>query len=240
MIPMQATIDIRDRFEGIEREREMTLDINSHHYIVLSYLYPWMREQALSQAKGVMLDYGCGGKPYKALFETAVTRYIGADVAAAKGVQLDLVLFPDEPVPLPDESIDTVLANQTLEHVPDVHFYLKECQRLLKPGGVLIVTAPMQWRHHEVPFDFLRFTRFGIVRLLTMHGFEIKDLSPCGGTYALIGQIFLDHLRERGIQNKLLFRSVNRLALWLDKRIPDPDNTINWNCIAIKCDQKSE
>jgi SAM-dependent methyltransferase len=193
-----------------------------------------MTEEALPAAKGVMLDYGCGGQPYKFLFMERVSKYIGADVAAAKDTILDLEIVPDKPVPLLDASVDTVLSTQTLEHVPNVEFYLAECHRLLKQDGVLILTAPMQWRHHEVPYDFFRFTKYGLTALLTRHGFTITNMTPCGGVYALIGQIFLNHLAERGIHNKSLYRLVNRLVLWLDKKYPDTEDTLNWMLIARK------
>ena len=92
----------------------------------------------------------------------------------------------------------------------------------------------MHWRHHEVPYDFLRFTRFGLTRLLEEHGFAIANLSPCGGVYVLIGQIFLDHLAERGIKARIVCRIVNWIALALDRKFPDMEDTLNWQCIAFK------
>jgi SAM-dependent methyltransferase len=229
-----APSDIKGTLENLERVSNMELTEDNHHYLVLSHLYKWMQEQAWPAAKGVMLDYGCGGQPYRVFFEKKITKYIGADVAAAKNVALDVEFAPNQPVPLLDESIDTILANQTLEHVADANFYLSDCRRLLKPGGVLILTAPMQWRHHEVPFDYLRFTRYGLQHLLTKHGFEITNMTGSGGVYALLGQIFLNHLAERGIKRKRLFTWINRAALWLDRKFPDPDDTINWMCLAVK------
>ena len=92
----------------------------------------------------------------------------------------------------------------------------------------------MQWRHHEVPYDYFRFTRYGLMELLSRHGFELWNITPCGGVYALLGQIFLNHLNDRGFHNKFVFRWVNRVALWLDKKFPDSDDTLNWMCIAVK------
>lgn len=231
---MTASPDVKRILAGMDRVKEMETSLDSHHYIVLSHLYRWMQTVAAPAAHGLMLDYGCGGQPYRDFLSSRVTQYIGADVAAAEGVHLDVEFNPEQPLPLDAGTIDTVLANQTLEHVADVHFYLSECNRLLKLGGILILTAPMQWRHHEAPFDFLRFTRFGIHKLLESHGFEILDLTPSGGVYALLGQIFLNHLSERGVQRKWLFRRINRLALWLDHKYPDCEDTINWMCVARK------
>ena len=98
--------DRQDAFGGIVRTRDMRLASDSHHYIVLSYLHAWLEEQALSQAKGILLDYGCGGQPYRALFEPKITKYIGADVAAAAGTKIDIRVEPDQPLPLSSESVD--------------------------------------------------------------------------------------------------------------------------------------
>jgi len=231
-----ATGDIKETLSGLPRIHNMEVSLGSHHYISLSLLHAWLEREALPHAKGVLLDYGCGGQPYKQFFKDRVTRYISADVAAAEGTVLDIELSPNQHLPLPDESVDTILSTQTLEHIRDVGFYLGECARLLKSKGVLILTAPMQWRHHEVPYDFLRFTRYGLMDLLESNGFVTKSITACGGVYALIGQVFLNHLAERGVQRKLLCSIINRLSLWLDKKYPDEDETLNWMCIAEKTD----
>ena len=235
-----ATGDIKGTLSGLPRIHTMEVSRDSHHYISLSLLHAWLEREALPHAKGVLLDYGCGGQPYKRFFRDHITKYIGADVAAAEGTTLDIEISPNQHLPLPDESVDTILSTQTLEHIRNVGFYLKECARLLKPDGILILTAPMQWRHHEVPYDFLRFTRYGLMDLLENNGFVTKSMTACGGVYALIGQIFLNHLSERGVQRKLLYSIINRLSLWLDKKYPDDDETLNWMCIAERKDTTSQ
>ena len=226
--------DIRVALQGVSRITSIHVDPASHHYIVLSIFHRWLQEVALPQAHGVMLDFGCGGQPYRELFGSRISRYIGADVAAAKDTKLDIEIVPGERVPLDDASVDTILATQTLEHVFDVEFYLRECQRLLRPGGVLIMAAPMQWRIHEAPYDYWRFTRYGLSELVSRCGLTLETISPCGGVYALIGQILNSHLAEQGRGRGWIHRLINRLALWLDRKIPDPDETINWHCIVRK------
>lgn len=225
-------LPIQEALAGMERVRDMSLAPDSHHYIVLSLLYQWMRDAAAPAASGVLVDFGCGGQPYRALFEPHVARYIGADVAPALGVALDLQFVPGEPLPLADGSVDTVLSTQVLEHVADPGFYLRESRRVLRENGRLIITVPMQWRHHEVPYDYLRFTRYGVVHLLEHASFVIDDLRPCGGAYALIGQVLANTLAERGRYSKWLIRTINRVAIALDRRFPDYEDTLNWMCLA--------
>ncbi|MBL8644796.1 MAG: methyltransferase domain-containing protein [Rhodospirillaceae bacterium] len=223
-----------DSAPEMARRHNMSLNDGDHHYIVLSFLHDWLIAKALPWAQGTLLDYGSGGQPYRTLFETRVQKYIAADVQDTPGRVRDVMLQPGKPVPLPDESVDTVLSSQTLEHVPDPLFYLRECYRLLRPGGGLILTAPMQWRHHEVPYDYTRFTRYGLQHLMTQAGFAVDSITPTGGVFALMGQILLNTLSERHIRKPTLFRFINRFFLWLDRRYPDGEDTINWMCLARK------
>jgi SAM-dependent methyltransferase len=216
------------------RRHNMELSDADHHYLVLHHLHAWLIEKALPMAKGTLLDYGSGGQPYRALFETKVQRYIAADVQPTAGRALDVTLQPGQPVPMPDGSVDTLLSSQTLEHVPDPAFYLRECARLLRSGGVLILTAPMQWRHHEEPHDYYRFTRYGLEHLIKSAGLVLQNITPTGGAFTLIGQILLNSLTERGVVRPGLFRFINRATLWLEKRYPDTEDTIDWMCLAQK------
>jgi len=210
----------------------MTVPVHHQHFIALTLMNRWLQEVAAPAASGVLLDYGCGGQPYRELFARYVSRYLGADVAPAAGVSLDVVFGPGERLPLSDDSIDTVLSTQVLEHVADPDVYLLECRRLLKMGGKLIITVPMQWRHHEHPYDFRRFTRFGVESSLSASHFDILDLRPCGGVFALLGQILANALSARGVQSRHAFAAINRAALYFDRKYPDDDDTLGWMCIA--------
>ena len=226
---------IKDDLDGISRKTDIELDIYSHHYLVLKPLYEWMQTVAYEASSGVMFDFGCGGQPYRELFSSKIDKYIGGDVASPENINIDLELIVGKPVPILDKSIDTVLSTQNLEHVPDFNFYLSECNRILKDNGILILTAPMHWRHHEAPYDYWRFTKYGIEEALTQNGFEPEDISACGGSFSLMGQILLNLIVEkRGYQNKVLIKIINIFFSWLDRKYADTDETINWMCLAKK------
>lgn len=221
-----------NRFTGLVRRSSIGESKWHHHHIVLSLLDRWIAFNAYPYVSGDLLDYGCGAQPYRHLFEPKCKRYFGADVAPAHGVELDLLLVPGQPLPLVDESFDTILSTQTLEHVQDVALYMRDCQRLLRPGGHLILTVPMQWRMHEQPYDYWRFTRHGVLSLLSGVGLNVCDLSPCGGAWALVGQVINSHLSETGRGSPLAYWLVNCLALWADGVLKDQDETIGWMCVA--------
>jgi SAM-dependent methyltransferase len=216
----------------IARMTGMTVSRDNHHYIVLRILNQWIKNVGARYATGVLLDYGCGGQPYKSYLLQFLESYIGADVAAAQGTSLDIQFDPDQPLPLTSQSVDTILSTQTLEHVRNPAQYLQECARLLRPGGYLLISVPMQWRLHEVPHDYWRFTKYGLQELLAQHGFEMVEISICGGAWALAGQIINSHLAETGRGAKLLFRCLNEFFTHMDRMLPDSDETIGWMCVA--------
>jgi SAM-dependent methyltransferase len=212
---------------------DIVLPRSLHHFFALSIIQRWIRDIiGLPQASGVMLDFGCGGQPYRSLFETRLHKYIGADVAAAIGVSIDLVITPGTTLQLDCQSVDTVLSKQTLEHVYDFRCYLAECHRLLRPGGNLILTVPMQWSMHEAPFDYWRFTKYGIRAALLEQGLDVVQMSQCGGAWALLGQLLNSHLAAKQRGSKMLLWMTNRIALWMDKRFPDVEETIGWMYIT--------
>ena len=183
---------------------------------------------------GPCLILDAGDKPYRELFGSRITKYIGADVAAAQGVSIDLWLTPGERVPLQDAAIDTILSTQALEHVYDFQLYIEECKRLLRPGGILILTAPQQWRLHEVPYDYWRFTLHGLEESFRRFDLAVETMMPCGGVYALLGQVLTGHLAERGGVGRGLLHLLNRTALWLDSKTRDYEDPILWMSIARK------
>jgi SAM-dependent methyltransferase len=125
-----------------------------------------------------ILDYGCGGSPYRSLFPNS--EYIRADFTPCDG--LDFLLPADSSVPVPHNSFDMVLSTQVLEHVPEPANYVAECFRVLKPGGFLVLTTHGLFEDHGCPYDFQRWTADGLRLLLERAGFRIKGAKKltCG------------------------------------------------------------
>ena len=90
--------------------------------------------------------------------------YVGCDQRQGPGVDRIEDLAD---VNLPDESAGTIVCVDTLEHVFEVSRAVKEMIRLLKPGGVLLLAAPMDFRIHDYPDDYWRLTPSCVARLLS-------------------------------------------------------------------------
>jgi len=160
--------------------------------------------KAAPRARGRLLDVGCGNKPYQPIFAPHVTEYIGieheatfiATAAGHRGTRPDLT-YDGQRLPLPDGAFDTVLNVQVLEHTPRPRVLISEMARVLKPGGLLILTAPFQFRLHEQPHDYYRYTSHGLRHLLEEAGLEIEETFQQGGLWRLIGHKLNSYLAFR-------------------------------------------
>lgn len=127
-------------------------------------------------ARGTLVDVGCGAQPYRALFRD--TTYIGIEVPVKSSVgsrKLADVYFDGYRIPMGDHSADLSLCSQVLEHVFDPDRFLADIFRILKPGGQLIITVPFLWDEHEQPYDFSRYSSFGLRHLAAKAGFEVEQ-----------------------------------------------------------------
>lgn len=124
----------------------------------------------LARTSGALLDVGCGEMPFRSLLPTSV-RYTGIDVPEAMSFGMDehddIVTFDGANIPFPDASHDAVLCTEVLEHAVDPLKLIQEMYRVLRPGGVCLVTVPFAARVHHAPYDFHRFTRFRLAAMFS-------------------------------------------------------------------------
>ena len=129
-----------------------------------------------------MLDAGAGECAYKRFFPHC--RYVAMDLAIGETAwnyaNLDCFANLDE-LPLPDGCVDAVLCTQVLEHLEWPRESLAEFRRVLRPGGLLYLTAPMAQAEHQAPYDFFRYTSFGLRAICRDAGLEVVELDPFGG-----------------------------------------------------------
>ncbi|MFT3927625.1 MAG: methyltransferase domain-containing protein [Myxococcales bacterium] len=137
-------------------------------------------ERVAGKARGRMLDVGCGQKPYRHLFR--VDEYVGLEIDTPENranKQADF-FYDGRSFPFADGSFDSVFASQVFEHVFNPEEFLSEVARVLRPGGSLILTLPFFWDEHEQPYDFARYSSFGLSHLLSRHGFRVEELHKSG------------------------------------------------------------
>ncbi|MCE9533805.1 MAG: class I SAM-dependent methyltransferase, partial [Planctomycetes bacterium] len=142
--------------------RRLSPRIWQHDWLALSGLRHQMdrmlASQKLLEGKPTVADFGCGDRPYESLFTQAGCRYIACDLDGP----VDVKIVPGQRLDIADGSVDGVVSFQVLEHVWDIQWYLSECNRILKPGGWLLLSTHGTWLFHPHPTDFRRWTRPGL------------------------------------------------------------------------------
>jgi SAM-dependent methyltransferase len=143
--------------------------INSSRY----YLDCFAKEAADSLPNGALvLDAGAGNCPYK--YHFSHVRYESADFCQVDKEYGEITYVCDlTTIPVEDNRFDLILCSQALEHVPEPGKVLEELFRILKPGGSLWLTCPLFYEEHETPYDFYRYTQYGLKHLIERAGFLI-------------------------------------------------------------------
>lgn len=155
------------------------LKCQSHNWLALKINNDCLK-QNLSLMNGRVIDLGCGTAPYKKDIIKVADEYIGVDWKNSLHNQtcVDVLADLTKRLPFDDGYADTVVSFQVMEHLPEPKFFLSECHRILKGGGMLFITVPFMWHVHEAPHDYYRYTRYGLEYMLEKVRFseiEIKE-----------------------------------------------------------------
>jgi SAM-dependent methyltransferase len=157
-------------------------------YLIRRPLFQWLRDKK-SSVTGDVLDFGCGSMPYKDLLEFADS-YTGLDLGTTEhGLSKPDVTFDGRKIPFDAEHFDTVVMCEVLDDLEDPSLQLGEIHRVLKPGGVLLLTTSFVWELHEEPYDIARYTEHGLRHILERAGFEIQEMRKLGHYTRTLGQM---------------------------------------------------
>jgi SAM-dependent methyltransferase len=200
----------------------------------LTHRYLWSNlEAAVTQAKAalpagskVVLDVGCGNRPYADLF--ADCHYVGLNYSAQDACPD--VIADAMRLPIASGAIDLLFCTQVLEHLPKPWRFLEECHRVLTAGGWLVLSAPFYWPLHEQPRDYFRFTRHGLQDLLTSAGFARCEIRPDGGDQARFWLSAI-HASPQWLR-RILHLPFNVLGVVLDRLFYSTEFPANYTVLA--------
>lgn len=168
------------------------------------------------ELNGRLLDFGCGCKPYQELFEH-VSEYIGVDIENEghnHEKEVIDVYYDGHTLPFEDESFDSVLSNEVLEHAPILRLSLSEIRRVLKPGGKILLTVPFVCFEHELPFDFRRLTIGGLIKELEDAGFKVTKSEKTGNYVEVVVQLWISYWRDLlYTRNKYVNMIINTICI---------------------------
>lgn len=136
---------------------------------------------------GKVLDIGCGSHSrYRHLF--GCDEYVRMDVVEGKNVD---IVGTIESLPCDNASFDAIVCTQVLGDIFELSSAFSEMYRVLKPGGVALVSESLFDPLHDEPNDFWRFTPFSLQRLAEEVGFSIDALDSIGGYHTTMLQLMI-------------------------------------------------
>jgi SAM-dependent methyltransferase len=233
-------------------------------YIKLSFSSSWLgifinpfwicrRELALALEKlaprltGAVLDFGAGSQPYRSLLKNC-SSYVSLEYDTPQNRERKVadIFYDGQTIPALDHSYDGILSTQTLEHVPNPDIIVAEWARVLKEGGMLLITMPFMWPEHEMPYDYQRYSSGGLRLLLEKHRFEIVEqhrlLSDCRAPAQLFLAWIFDAILAkcrpkvlRFILIPVLCTPISILASVLAAISPKNSNTYLDNLVLARC-----
>ena len=172
---------------------------------LINKLYHHVRKRTLVQKKnlvekmtgkrtGRILDVGCGTGAFLNTMKLAGWQVTGLEpdsTAAAKAEELYGIkpMSPEKLYGLNPASYDAITLWHVLEHVHDLHGYMKKLNCLLKPGGKLLIAVPnytsydaakyqQYWAAYDVPRHLYHFSPASMKKLFTLHDFTMKKMIP--------------------------------------------------------------
>jgi SAM-dependent methyltransferase len=131
----------------------------------------------------VLLDFGCGLVPLYDAYRGFVSSIVCLDWENSphSNPYLDATQDLSGVINLESESFDTILVSDVFEHLPDPALTWTELNRLLRPGGKIILNVPFFYGLHESPHDYYRFTEYALRLLAERAGFAVVELESIGG-----------------------------------------------------------
>ncbi len=166
-----------------------------------------VRNWIIGEARGYVLDVGCADQWVAKHLPSGCT-YLGIDNLdsgeALYGARPSL--FADAGhLPFADESIDTIVMLEVLEHVRDPQQVMREMARVLRPQGRALITMPFLYPVHDAPYDFQRYTIYGHAREAALAGLTVQEIKPRLGsaeTAGLLASIVLGGAVYEAIRNR--------------------------------------
>jgi 2-polyprenyl-3-methyl-5-hydroxy-6-metoxy-1,4-benzoquinol methylase len=199
--------------QNIPEKNEIGKYYRSENYIshsdtkkgIVNSLYHYVRKRTLrgkrklvekytNLSTGKILDIGAGTGAFLHSMDQSGWRITGLepdDTArenAKKFYGLSL-LHPEELFKFPSQSFDVITLWHVLEHVHDLHIYMDQLKKILKPNGCLFIAVPNYtcydekvynefWAAYDVPRHLYHFSPASITQLLLKHGLQLKEIKP--------------------------------------------------------------
>ena len=196
------------------------ISMSSPVYIVRQGLFKLINELA-PKVNGDILDFGCGSKPYESLFTNSES-YVGIDIEESGHNHINSKVdfyWDGKVLPFKDSTFDAIVSFEVFEHIFNIDEVLSELWRVLKPDGQLLLSVPFVWNEHEIPYDFARYTSFGLAHALGKSNFQVVDQRKTTTFFLTIGQQWISYLSQHLLPKGSFLGTLSRFFLVLPMTI---------------------
>lgn len=188
------------------------IDYSSHNWLAIKNNNAVL-ENNLFRIKGVVYDLGCGTKPYEQAILKRCKKYIGVDWKnTSHNLKANIISDLNKPLPIESNSADLVTSFQVLEHLSEPQIFLNEAYRILKNNGEIFLTVPFQWWMHEAPYDYFRYTRYGLKYLFEKAGFLDIEIKANSGFFTM-WLLKINYFSLRFIKGPKFLQNLLKMAL---------------------------
>lgn len=141
---------------------------------------------------GKLADLGCGMVPLYDCYRSFISENVCIDWPNSlhQNQYLDITCSLNEPLPIPNQEFDTIILSEVLEHIAEPELLWREMERILKPGGKILLGVPFLYKIHEAPHDYFRYTEFALRNFVAKNKMATIELVPYGGLPAVLTDIY--------------------------------------------------
>ena len=178
----------------------------AHSWIIGDLLGKIYSKVIKEYVRGVLIDLGCGNAPLYLLYRYYANEIICVDWQQSihDAVHTDLFCDLNSEIALADQSADTVICTDVMEHLYHPQKLFAEISRILLPGGKAIVGTPFLYWLHEEPFDYFRYTPFALKHFCEQNQLKIIRLQAYGGSIHVFLDMIVKHFSFCKVCSKMI------------------------------------
>lgn len=206
-----SLIHLRDKTIDIIAGKHPDTNVFHHQWAMNRQLMRFAKNYLSKIPKGsLVLDVGVGDAPYWHIRPDLDWK--GLDVS--QGENVNFLITKGAAWPIQSNSFDVVLCTQVIEHIEEPAFLISEINRVLKPGGQIILNAPFLYPFHGMPEDHMRYTTTQLEYFFK--DFDISECGVLGGVGSSLATIYLNFINYTISSNLFLqMLKVIFLPVWL-------------------------
>lgn len=169
---------------------------------------------------GRLADIGCGKAPLYGLYKKHVTDVLCVDWSLSEhgNEYVDIECDLTKTLPLENDSFDTLLVSDVLEHLPEPTCFLKEMYRIQAPGGHILLNIPFLYGLHETPHDYYRYTEYALRYMAEKAGYQVLVLESIGGNWAVLAGLMSRSIIKTKLIGRTIAKVIQYFSLLFSKR----------------------